>query len=229
MQIDLVTPFPGMVTGFFEESMMKRAASLGCVSFRFVNPRDFTTDLHRTVDDRPFGGGPGMIMKPEPLFAAVESVKTARSRVLLMTPVGRPFRQADARRLSREDHLVFICGHYEGVDERVREALVDEAISIGDYVLTNGVLAAAVVADAVVRLLPGVLGAGDEAADDESFAGSGLEYPQYTRPAAFRDMPVPEVLLSGNHAAIRQWREEQSLARTRAIRPDLLGDREESA
>ncbi len=221
MQIDVITIFPAMLDGFLGASMMKRAAQLGAVRFRTVNLRDFTTDRHHTTDDRPFGGGPGMVMKPEPLFAAVESVKTPAARVILMSPSGQPFRQARARALAREEHLVFICGHYEGVDERVREALVDEEISIGDYVLTNGVLPAAVVIDAVVRLLPGVLG-GEGAADQESFSEGLLEYPHYTRPAEYRGMKVPEVLLQGDHAEIARWREEQSRQRTRDRRPDLL-------
>ena len=221
MQIDVITIFPAMLDGFLGASMMKRAAQLGAVRFRTVNLRDFTTDRHHTTDDRPFGGGPGMVMKPEPLFAAVESVKTPAARVILMSPSGQPFRQARARALAREEHLVFICGHYEGVDERVREALVDEEISIGDYVLTNGVLPAAVVIDAVVRLLPGVLG-GEGAADQESFSEGLLEYPHYTRPAEYRGMKVPEVLLRGDHAEIARWREEQSRQRTRDRRPDLL-------
>ena len=222
MQIDVITIFPAMLNGFLGESMMKRAVKLGAVSFRAVNLRDFTSDRHRTTDDRPFGGGPGMVMKPEPLFQAVESVQSPAARVILMSPAGRPFNQARARELARESHLVFLCGHYEGVDERVREALVHEEISIGDYVLTNGVLPAAVVIDAVVRLLPGVLG-GEGAAEQESFTAGLLEYPHYTRPAEFRGRKVPEVLLNGDHAEIARWREEQSRARTRLRRPDLGG------
>ena len=194
MQIDVITIFPGMLDGFLGESMMKRATKLGAVNFRAINLRDFTFDRHRTTDDRPFGGGPGMVMKPEPLFLAVESVQTPASKVILMSPSGPTFNQAKALDLSREQHLVFICGHYEGVDERVREALVHEEISIGDYVLTNGVLAAAVVIDAVVRLIPGVLG-GEGAAEQESFTTGLLEYPHYTRPAEFRGRKVPEILL----------------------------------
>lgn len=222
MQIDVITIFPAMLDGFLGESMMKRAAKLGAVSFRTVNLRSFTSDRHHTTDDRPFGGGPGMIMKPEPLFGAVESVKTPASRVILMSPAGRRFDQAAARAMAQQTHLVFICGHYEGVDERVREALVDEELSIGDYVLTNGVLPAAVVIDAVVRLLPGVLG-GEGAADQESFSAGLLEYPHYTRPAEFRGRKVPEVLLQGDHAEIARWREEQARRRTRERRPDMLG------
>lgn len=222
MQIDVITIFPGMLDGFLGESMMKRATKLGAVNFRAINLRDFTFDRHRTTDDRPFGGGPGMVMKPEPLFLAVESVQTPASKVILMSPSGPTFNQAKALDLSREQHLVFICGHYEGVDERVREALVHEEISIGDYVLTNGVLAAAVVIDAVVRLIPGVLG-GEGAAEQESFTTGLLEYPHYTRPAEFRGRKVPEILLNGDHAEIARWRDEQARQRTRERRPDLLG------
>ena len=221
MQLDVITIFPGMLDGFLGESMMKRAVKLGAVSFRAVNLRDFTFDRHHTTDDRPFGGGPGMVMKAEPLFLAVEALQTPAAKVVLMTPSGATFNQAKAQALAKESHLVFICGHYEGVDERVREVLVHEEISIGDYVLTNGVLPAAVVIDSVVRLLPGVLG-GEGAAEQESFSTGLLEYPHYTRPADFRGRKVPEVLLGGDHAEIARWREEQSRQLTRARRPDLL-------
>lgn len=221
MQIDVITLFPEMLAGFLGQSMMKRAAKAGHVIFNTVSLRDFATDKHRTTDDRPFGGGPGMLLKPEPVFAAVESVRSGRSRVILMCPQGRPFSQKTAQKLAAEDHLIFVCGHYEGVDERIRESLIDEEISIGDYVLTNGVLPAAVVIDAVVRLIPGVLG-GEEAAGLESFSEPLLEYPQYTRPPEFRGMKVPEELLSGNHAAIAGWRRRQSEKRTAERRPDLL-------
>ena len=221
LQIDVITIFPGMLDGFLGESMLKRAARAGHVRFRALNLRDFTTDKHHTTDDRPYGGGPGMVMKPGPMFDAVESVRTEGARVILMTPQGRRFEQAMAVELVQERHLVFVCGHYEGVDERVREALVTDEISIGDYVLTNGVLPAAVVIDAVVRLLPDVLG-GEGATLEESFAAGQLEYPHYTRPAAFRGMQVPEVLMSGHHAAIATWRAEQARRRTRERRPDLL-------
>lgn len=221
LHIDVITIFPGMLAGFLGESMMKRASNLGAVSFQTIDLRDFTTDRHRTTDDRPYGGGPGMVMKAEPLFKAVASVRRPDSRVVLMAPVGRVFKQSVARELSACTHLIFICGHYEGIDERVREALVDDEISIGDYVLTNGVLPAAVVIDAVVRLLPGVLG-GEGAADQESFSHGQLEYPHYTRPEEFDGRRVPEVLLSGDHAAIKKWRDEQSRLRTTTRRPDLL-------
>ena len=222
MRIDVITIFPGMLDGFLKESMLKRAAASGRVVFNTIDLRDFTTDVHRTTDDRPYGGGPGMVMKPEPIFAAVESVRTEGARVILMTPQGRVFRQCQAEALAQETHLIFVCGHYEGVDERVLQVLVTDEISIGDYVLTNGVLPAAVVADAVVRLLPGVLG-GEGATEEESFAQGLLEYPQYTRPLAFRGMAVPEILLSGNHQAVAVWRAEQSRQRTMERRPDLMG------
>lgn len=221
MKIDVITLFPEMLDGFLGQSMMKRAAKAGQVTFNFINLRDFAEDKHRTTDERPFGGGPGMVMKPEPIFKAVESVRTPTSRVLLMCPQGRPFVQSRAQALSQEDHLIFVCGHYEGIDERIRQALIDEEISIGDYILTNGVLPAAVVIDAIVRLIPGVLG-GEGAAELESFSEPLLEYPQYTRPAEFRGMSVPEELLSGNHAVIADWRRKQSEQRTAERRPDLL-------
>ncbi len=221
MQIDIITIFPGMLQGFLQESMLKRAVELGKVTFNTVDLRDFTHDVHRTTDDRPYGGGPGMVMKPEPLFEAVESVRTEGCRVVLMTPQGRPFRQAMAEELATVEHVVFVCGHYEGVDERVRQALVTDEISIGDYVLTNGALPSAVVVDAVVRLVPGVLG-GEGATEDESFSQGLLEYPQYTRPPEYRGMKVPEMLLSGNHQAIADWRRQQAEERTRERRPDLL-------
>ena len=232
LKIDVVTLFPEMLEGFLGASMLKRATAAGLVEFNLINPRDFTTDKHNTTDDRPFGGGPGMVMKCEPLFAAVESVKTPQSRVILMTPSGKTFEQADARRLADEArHLIFICGHYEGVDERVRAALVDEEISIGDYVLTNGALSAAVVVDAVTRLLPGALGAGEIATEDESFSSGLLEFPQYTRPPEFRGMEVPDILFSGDHGKIAEWRHKQALKRTAERRADLLpesGEKDEN-
>ena len=221
IKIDVLTIFPTMIKGFLEESMLKRAGLLGLVQFHVINMRDFAHDRHQTTDDRPYGGGPGMVMKPEPIFEAVESVRSAGSRVILMCPQGRPFGQRVAEELALEQHLIFICGHYEGVDERVRVALATDEISIGDYVLTNGVLPAAVVIDATVRLVPGVLGA-EGATEEESFNGGRLEYPQYTRPPEFRGMHVPEILLSGDHGEIARWRREQSERRTRESRPDLL-------
>ncbi len=222
LRIDVVTIFPGMLRGFLEESILKRAVSQGAVVLRTIDLRDFTHDLRRTVDDRPYGGGTGMVMKPEPLFEAVEALREADSDVILMSPQGQCFDQPMACELAGHRHLIMLCGHYEGVDERVRECLVNREISIGDYVLTNGVLPAAVVVDAVVRLLPGVLGGGAQATAEESFQDGLLEYPQYTRPPVFRDMPVPEVLKSGHHAQVEAWRRDQSLARTRKRRPDLL-------
>jgi tRNA (guanine37-N1)-methyltransferase len=222
LRIDVLTVFPGMFRGFIEESMLRRAAEMGAVVFRTVDLRDFAHDARRTADDRPYGGGPGMIMKPELWLEAVEAVRTPGARVIMMTPAGKAFRQAMARRLAREKHLILLCGHYEGIDERVREALVTDEVSIGDYVLTNGALPAAVVADAVGRLLPGVLGAGEEATREESFTEGLLEFPQYTRPAVCRGMAVPEVLQGGNHAAVADWRTRQALDRTARQRPDLL-------
>jgi tRNA (guanine37-N1)-methyltransferase len=188
---------------------------------RVHNLRDFTHDKHHVVDDKPYGGGPGMLMKPEPIFEAVERFRRDDSCVVLMTPQSPALTQTRAREFSQKPHLMIICGHYEGVDERVREALVDEEVSIGDYVLTNGALAAVVFVDAVVRLVPGVLG-DEQSANDDSFASGLLEGPQYTRPPEFRGMSVPEVLLSGNHEAIARWRTEWARQRTKERRPDLL-------
>ncbi|MDP6794725.1 MAG: tRNA (guanosine(37)-N1)-methyltransferase TrmD [Verrucomicrobiota bacterium] len=221
MKIDVLTLFPGMFPGPLDESIIKRACESGRLRLGIHDLRDYTHDRHRTVDDRPFGGGPGMLMKPEPLFEAVEALRGETARVILTSPVGRPFRQQIARELAAEEHLLLVCGSYEGFDERVRERLADDELSIGDYVLTNGALPAMVVIDAVARLLPGVLG-DDESSADESFSERLLEYPQYTRPAEFRGMNVPEVLLSGDHAAIEQWRREQARERTAQRRPDLL-------
>ena len=200
---------------------MKRAQENKIVDLRVHNLRDWTTDKHHVVDDAPFGGGQGMVMKPEPIFAAVESLQTDKSTVVLMTPQGKPFTQSLAVDLSKREHLIVICGHYEGVDHRVVEQLVDLEISIGDYVLTNGAIAAVVLVDATIRLLPGVLGHERSAADD-SFSGGLLEGPQYTRPADFRGSKVPDALLSGNHAEIAAWRKEQAIKRTNENRPDLL-------
>ncbi len=225
LRIDVITIFPGMLNGFLEESILKRAALKGAVVFNTVDLRKFTTDRHQTTDDRPYGGGPGMVMKPEPLFKAVESVRSSEARVILMTPQGVRYNQAKAAQLACEQHLIFICGHYEGVDERVRTHLATDEISIGDYVLTNGVLPAAVVIDAVVRLVPGVLG-NSETTCEESFTDGLLEYPQYTRPRRFRGLDVPEVLVSGDHEEIGRWRREQAECRTRDRRPDLVKVRE---
>lgn len=221
LRIDVITIFPGMLNGFLQESILKRSVDKGRVEIRVIDLRRFTTDKHQTTDDRPFGGGPGMVMKPEPLFKAVESVLTPGARVVLMTPQGRRMEQAIAGELALQSHLIFVCGHYEGVDERVRTHLATDEISIGDYVLTNGVLPAAVVIDSVVRLVPGVLG-NEGATSEESFAQGMLEYPQYTRPRDFRGLVVPEILVSGDHEQIARWRRSESERRTRERRPDLL-------
>ena len=230
MRIDILTLFPEICRAPLNESIMKRAQKKGIIDIRVHNLRDWTTDKHHVVDDTPFGGGQGMVMKPEPIFAAVEDLRhqtsqlePQMSKVILMSPAGRRLHQQLATKLSQEAHLVIICGHYEGVDHRVLEHLVDLEISIGDYVLTNGAIAAVVLADAIVRLLPGALGDKRSAADDSfSAESSGLEAPQYTRPAEFRGWRVPEVLLSGNHANIAKWRKEQAIKRTGDNRPDLL-------
>ena len=221
MKIDVLTLFPAMFAGPLDESIVKRARDKGLLDLKIHNLRDWTHDRHKTVDDRPFGGGPGMLMKPEPLFEAVESLQREETRVILLSPAGRPFNQAIARELAQAEDLLLVTGHYEGFDERVRESLADDELSIGDYVLTNGALPAMVVIDAVTRLLPGVLG-DDESSHDESFSHGLLEYPQYTRPAEFRGMKVPDVLVSGNHAEIEKWRREQAKLRTQERRPDLL-------
>jgi tRNA (guanine37-N1)-methyltransferase len=224
MRIDILTLFPEICRAPLNESMMKRAQENKIVDLRIHNLRDWTTDKHHVVDDAPFGGGQGMVMKPEPIFAAVESLRSENSTVVLMTPQGKRFTQSLAIDLSKRKHLIVICGHYEGVDHRVIEHLVDLEISIGDYVLTNGAIAAAVLVDATVRLLAGVLGHELSAADD-SFSDGVLEGPQYTRPAEFRGWKVPDVLLSGNHAEIAAWRKEEALKRTKENRPDLLTEK----
>ena len=223
MRIDIVTLFPEVALAPLSDSIIQRARDAGLVEVVGHQLRDWSEDKHRRVDDSPCGGGQGMLLKPEPLFAAVEALRRPETRVILMTPQGRSLRQADARELAGAQHLLILCGHYEGVDQRVIEALVDDEISIGDYILTNGALAAAVLCDAVIRLLPGALG--DERSPiDESFSDPNLlEAPAYTRPIDFRGMRVPEVLISGNHAKIAAWKSEQALARTRENRPDLLG------
>ena len=224
LEVDILTLFPALCSGAFAVSMLRRAQDAGAAAIRVHQLREWAYDKHRTTDDIPYGGGPGMVMKPEPIFDAVEALRRPGSRVILLGPQGRLFRQAVAQELAQQNHLILVCGHYEGIDHRVREFLVDDEISIGDYVLTNGAIAAAVITDAVVRLLPGVLGHEDSAAGDTFAAGCGglLEGPQYTRPAEYRGHAVPPVLLSGNHAVIAAWRKEQALARTRLVRPDLL-------
>ncbi len=224
LRIDIITLFPDMFAPL-SESIIGRARKQGLIEINLVNLRDYTHDRRGTVDDVPYGGGPGMLMKPEPLFEAVEALRTPESLVVLTGPRGKRFDQTTARDLTRQSHIILICGHYEGVDERVREGLTDLEVSIGDYVLTNGNLAAMVIVDAVTRLLPGVLGC-DESSADESFSAGLLEYPQYTRPAEFRGMSVPEVLLSGNHAEIAAWRKRQAQELTRRLRPDLLSEKE---
>jgi tRNA (guanine37-N1)-methyltransferase len=224
MKIDIITLFPEICHAPLSESIMKRAQEKAIVDLCIHNLRDWTTDKHHVVDDAPFGGGQGMVMKPEPIFAAIEQLRGQigeKSKIILMSPTGRRFDQQLATQLVRESHLIVVCGHYEGVDHRVIEHLIDLEISIGDYVLTNGAIAAVVLVDAVVRLLPGALGH-EQSATDDSFSGGLLEAPQYTRPAEFRDWKVPDVLLSGNHAEIAKWRREQAIKRTRENRPDLL-------
>ncbi len=221
MRVDIITLFPELCRAPLSESMMKRAQESGALNLHIHNLREWTTDKHRVVDDAPFGGGQGMVMKPEPIFAAVESLRTESAHVILMAPQGKRLDQNMAREYSAQKHLIIICGHYEGIDQRVVEHLVDQEISIGDYVLTNGAIAAAVFVDAVVRLLPGVLG-DEHSAHDDSFATGLLEGPHYTRPADFRGWKIPDVLLSGNHAEIAAWRKAESLRRTRQNRPDLL-------
>ena len=221
MKIDIVTLFPEICRAPLDESIMKRAQKNGIVDLYIHNLRDWTKDKHHVADDAPFGGGQGMVMKPEPIFAGVEELRKQKSKVLLMSPAGRRFDQQMAAQLSGESHLIIICGHYEGVDHRVIEHLIDHEISIGDYVLTNGAIAAVVLVDAVVRLMPGVLGH-EQSAVDDSFSHGLLEAPQYTRPSEFRGWKVPDVLLSGNHGEIEKWRKEQALRRTRENRPDLL-------
>jgi len=220
LQIDIVTLFPGIFAGPFGESIVGRARQQGLVTINLVDPREFTEDRRRTVDDKPYGGGPGMLMTPDPLFRAVESRRREGSLTLLMTPQGEPFSQALAREFASRPHLIIVAGHYEGVDERVRTALVDREVSIGDYVLTSGNLPAMVVTDAVVRLLPGALGCG-ESSVEESFHDGLLEYPQYTRPEEYRGLRVPEVLRSGDHGEIARWRRREAERRTRERRPDM--------
>ncbi|WP_145471240.1 tRNA (guanosine(37)-N1)-methyltransferase TrmD [Staphylococcus pettenkoferi] len=222
MRIDYLTLFPEMFEGVLNHSILKRAQDKGMLAVNTVNFRDYAENKHNQVDDYPFGGGQGMVLKPEPIFNALESLQqTDETRVVLMCPQGEPFTQEKAQELSEAEHLVFICGHYEGYDERIREHLVTDEISIGDYVLTGGELPAMTMTDAIVRLIPGVLG-NQQSHEDDSFQDGLLEFPQYTRPREYRGMNVPEVLLSGNHARIDAWRREQKLLRTYRNRPDLL-------
>jgi tRNA (guanine37-N1)-methyltransferase len=220
VQIDILTLFPAMGEGLLGESMLRIAREKGVADIRLRNLRDWAPGKHRVTDEPPYGGGAGMVLKVEPIAMALEELRQPASRVILLSAQGRRFDQATAKRLAGEKHLIMISGHYEGIDQRVAEHLVDEDISLGDYILTNGTLAALVVTDAVVRLLPGVLG-DEQSAADESFSHGLLEYPHYTRPAEFRGWKVPDILLSGNHAAIEAWRREQARERTRERRPDL--------
>lgn len=224
MHIDVLTLFPEMFSGVLNSSILKRAQENDKFSYQLINFRNFTENKHDKVDDYPYGGGAGMVLTPQPIFDAVAEVKSknkSSSRVILLCPQGEPYTQMKAEELSKEEHLIFICGHYEGYDERIREYLVTDEISIGDYVLTGGELGAMVIIDSVVRLLPGVLG-NQQSAPEDSFSTGLLEHPHYTRPANFRGMTVPEVLLSGNHAKIKEWRQMKSLQRTFERRKDLL-------
>ncbi|MFH0918017.1 MAG: tRNA (guanosine(37)-N1)-methyltransferase TrmD [Candidatus Omnitrophota bacterium] len=224
MRIDIISIFPKMFSAVLDESMIKRAQLKGKVKIFTHDLRDYTLDKHRKVDDRPFGGGSGMVLQVEPIFRAVEAIRKkikAKAKVILLCPQGKKFNQAYAKKLSGCRNLIFICGHYEGVDQRVRQYLADEEVSIGDYVLTGGELAAMVLVDSIVRLIPGVLG-DKNSLNFESFEGNLLEYPQYSRPAKFKNWPVPEVLVSGDHDKINAWRKLQALKRTRLKRPDLL-------
>lgn len=222
MKIDVLTLFPEMFSGVFNQSILRKAQEDGKVSFSLTDFRDFADNKHHKVDDYPYGGGEGMVLMPQPIFDAVDAVSSGhKPRTILMSPQGERHSQKKAEALSKEDHLLFICGHYEGYDERIREKLVDDEISIGDYVLTGGELASMVVIDSVVRLLPGVLG-NEQSPQNDSFSNGMLEHPHYTRPAEFRGMKVPDVLLSGHHGHIEQWRSYQSLRRTYERRPDLL-------
>jgi tRNA (guanine37-N1)-methyltransferase len=221
MKIDILTLFPRMLDGFLTESIFGKACERGLLGVKLHDLRGWTTDKHRTADDRPFGGGAGMVLKPEPVFAAIEELQTAGCRRIYLTPDGVPLSPAVAQDLSRQEHLILLSGHYEGIDQRIRDRVIDQEISIGDYVLTNGTLAAAVLIDALSRFIPGVLGE-EKSLTHESFTGKLLDFPQYTRPAEFRGMSVPDVLLSGNHAEIEKWRREHALEKTRKVRPDLL-------
>ncbi|WP_147532331.1 tRNA (guanosine(37)-N1)-methyltransferase TrmD [Bacillus marasmi] len=226
MKIDVLTLFPEMFTGVFSQSILKKAADAGAVTYNPINFRQFSDNKHQTVDDYPYGGGAGMVLKPQPIFDAVKELTKAdqqqvKPRVILLCPQGKRFDQQKAEELAKEEHLIFICGHYEGYDERIREHLITDEISIGDYVLTGGELGAMVIIDSVVRLLPGVLG-NEESHQQDSFSTGYLEHPHYTRPADFRGMKVPDVLVSGNHRLIEEWRRKESLRRTYLRRPDLL-------
>lgn len=225
MKVDVLTLFPEMFTGVFGQSMLKKAVEKDAVHFNIVNFRDYANNKHKTVDDYPYGGGAGMVLKAQPIFDCVAELKSAsegvQPRIILLCPQGEPYTQSKAEELAKENHLIFICGHYEGYDERIREHIVTDELSIGDYVLTSGELAAMVVIDSVVRLLPEVLG-NKQSHEQDSFSTGLLEHPHYTRPANFRGMKVPDTLLSGNHRLIDDWRAKESLRRTFERRPDLL-------
>lgn len=220
MRIEILTLFPEMFEGVFGESIIKRARKKGKVDIRIHDLRDWTDDKHKKVDDKPFGGGPGMVIKPQPLFDAVRDLKTGLSRVILMTPQGKTLNQSVAKKISGYKHIIIVCGHYEGIDERFRKNIVTDEISLGDFVLTGGEIPAMALVDSLVRLVPGVVGDRDSL-EFESFASGLLEYPQYTRPAEFRGLKVPGVLLSGDHNKIDAWRREMAIKRTRSRRPDM--------
>jgi tRNA (guanine37-N1)-methyltransferase len=221
LHIDVLTLFPRMLDGFLAESILGKGIESGLLTVKVHDIRDWALSKHKNADDRPFGGGAGMVMKPEPVFAAIEQLQTPGCRRIYLTPDGVPYSQKLAGELAQETHLILLSGHYEGIDQRIREKVIDQEISIGDYVLTNGTLPAAVVIDALARLIPGVLGE-EKSLTHESFTGKLLDFPQYTRPAEFRGMSVPEVLLSGDHAKIEEWRNAQRIEKTRQVRPDLL-------
>ncbi len=221
MRIDVLTLFPPMLDGFLSESMLGRAQEAKRLEIKVHNLRDWSKDKHHTTDDRPFGGGAGMVLRCDPVFAAIEQLQTPGCRRIYLTPDGTPLSPALALELSQQSHLVLLSGHYEGIDQRIREKIIDQEISIGDYVLTNGTLAAAVVIDALARFIPGVLGE-EKSLTTESFTNKLLDFPQYTRPAVYRDMSVPEVLLSGHHGEIEQWRHAKQVEKTQQVRPDLL-------
>lgn len=222
MKIDFLTLFPEMFSAM-NQSIIGRAVEKGIVDLNYVNIRDFSNNKHKKVDDYVFGGGEGMLLMPQPLFDCIDSIKQENSYVIYVTPSGQPFNQEIAKELKDKEHLIFVCGHYEGIDQRVIDEKVDRELSIGDYVLTNGELPAMVIADAIVRLLPNVLSNKDSSLKD-SFEDNLLEHPQYTRPSDFRGLKVPEILLSGNHQEIDKWKREQKLEKTKKVRPDLLGD-----
>ena len=225
IEFDILTLFPEMVEGFLSSSMLGRAQEAGLVSARAHQLRDWATDKHKKTDEIPYGGGAGMVMKPEPIFSAIDALRRPDSQVIYMAPDGEPLTSELARDLANQSHLVLLSGHYEGVDQRVRDHAVDREVSIGDYVLTNGTLAAAVLIDSVSRFIPGFLG-DEKSLTEESFMTTLLGFPQYTRPPQFRGLCVPEVLLSGNHAAIAKWRREQQIEKTQQLRPDILDNGE---